>query len=128
MKSLEARPVDRGRRPLECITGKDTDDSVIFALAATLQRPREHAVIAARASVNLRVRNALPFDAEIDPGNEQKIACACLDGADPWEEVIRKRVANGPKAQLVKRALVTEQIDDLEHPAPLSFRMVQPAE
>jgi hypothetical protein len=113
---------------LECVTGNYTDDPVIFTLAATLERWRERAMIGPCASVNLGVGNAISLDAEVDSGNKQEIAGARLDGADPGEEVIRERVANGPEAQLIERALVAEQIDDLQYLPPLSFRMVQPAE
>ena len=81
----------------------------------------------ARASNGVRC-HLLALEPLVDPGHEEEIAGAGLDGARAGEEEVRESVANGAQAELVPGVPLPELVDQVEGGTAVVLGVVQPGE
>src|SRR3954466_2668119 len=125
-EALHSSPVDAARQPLQSSSSPPTDDT--FGLPSLEKALDQLEFFSPCLGGDLRRRHLLPFHSLIQPRNKQVVAAAGHQVACAWKENVRHRVADGSQTELVNRALLPEQIDNVQNAAALPFGLLNPAQ
>jgi len=122
----KAVPVDGAWEALELLPRLNADHAL--ALAALGQDLDESHFLPSGLPGDFLTADPLLLETQVDPGDEQEVAGACLNGARPREHEVGKGVADDADAELVHGLVLAKEVDDVEHPPPLVLGVVQPGD